>query len=482
MSRRATDELVALLRGTLRGSVSAAPTTLEGLSHDFGGLYCKRPRVVVRPAGTADVVHVMRTARQQGIPVGVRAGGHSLSGQSLVRDGILLDMRAMHRIHAIDAADLSFDVEPGVVWHDLVIRTSAIGLIPPVLTGTLRTTVGGTHSIGGLGHASFRHGSQIDHCLSFEIVTGDGEVRQCSATENVALFQHALGGLGLFGVITRIRGRLRRVPAFVRQYTLLYSNRGVLLDDLRRVAAAQRADGAGAYGTRFLDKWLYTMDLTVESPTDDAVGDEAALDGLRPSRVAGAVTRPVREQLLRYELVDAGEPRNHVQAGGNPWVDSLLPAEAVAPFFTEALARLPRVLRDNSTLLAWPLDGDLFTRPLLRRPSGRALQLASIFPNVPAALVADAKVVMTGISDLADSYGGTRYAYGWMEQNLHRWSSHYGDAWATIRRLKAQYDPDGLLAHDRFFATPPVASTPASAVSGRPVLRSSDAAHEPLHA
>ena len=466
--------LVRQLRPLLRGPMSDAPATLEALSHDFGGLCSKRPALVVRPASTEDVVHVVRAAREHDVAVGVRAGGHSLSGQSLVQDGILLDMRALQRVHAINAEDEWFDVDPGVVWHDLVQRTVPLGLLPPVLTGTLRTTVGGTHSIGGLGHASLRHGSQIDHCLAFEIVTGTGEVYQCSEREHPELFQHALGSLGLFGVITRIRGRLRRVPAYVRQHTLYYASRAALLRDLQLLASTSVAAGAGAYGTRWRGKWLYTLDLTTECAAHERAGCDTVLEGLSPGRIAATVTRPVREQVLRYELVDAGEPRNHVPAGGNPWVDSLLPVDAVAPFFSAALARLPDELRDHTTLLAWPLDGTRLARPMLRRPPGRALALASLFPTLPPELVAHGQRVMCDIADIADALGGMRYVYGWMPQDLSHWSSHYGALWPTICALKARHDPEALLARDRFATAPtaPIATTfdarvPVTAGNGR---------------
>src|SRR5918992_1039110 len=113
--------------------------------------------------------------------------------------GVVIDMSTLNQIHSI-TPDRAV-VDAGVVWRDLLLVTTPAGLTPPVLTDYTRLTVGGTLSVGGVSGRSYRHGAQVDNVLELQVVTGEGQLLTCSATENQRLFEAALAGLGLCAVI-----------------------------------------------------------------------------------------------------------------------------------------------------------------------------------------------------------------------------------------------------------------------------------------
>lgn len=441
----ASSRLPALLRGTVRGSVSDSPVLLDSLSTDFGGLVRKRARVIVRPSCTEDVARVIGIACSEGISVSTRGTGHSLSGQSLSDDGILLDMRSLSSVHVVDAEARCFDADPGVAWHDLVSRTLSHGLLPPVLTATLRTTLGGTHSVGGIGHASFLYGTQADNCLGLEVVTGNGEVRWCSSIHYPELFEHALCGLGQLGVITRVQGRLRPVGVAVRHRVLVYADRARMLEDVRRAAAQRLGDAIGAYGAPRGGKWVYTIHLDSECEPGDPPDARNKFAALRPDRIITVPDRPVRAHLLERGSVSDGDPRNEAQPGANPWVDAILPADAVEAYFRAVEDLLPTELLSRCTMIAWPLDGKRLTRPLFRRPAVDDLMVASFFPVLTCESLGAGAAIMSRVSELARSHGGTCYLYGWVDLDLDAWAGHFGEAWPVLARLKDRYDPDTVL-------------------------------------
>jgi FAD/FMN-containing dehydrogenase len=106
---------------------------------------------------------MVRFCRSIGIRIGARGQAHTTYGQAQVQDGVVIEMRALNRIHCLQSDYASVDA--GLTWRDLLCATVVRGLTPPVLTDYLPLTVGGTLSIGGISGTSYRNGAQVDNTL-----------------------------------------------------------------------------------------------------------------------------------------------------------------------------------------------------------------------------------------------------------------------------------------------------------------------------
>ena len=173
----------------------------------------RRPAAVVRVADANDVVAVVNYARDHGIELAVRSGGHSAAGHSTVDGGIVIDLRDMKSLE-IDAANRTAWAETGLTAIEYTTATVEHGLA----TGfgdTGSVGIGGLTTGGGVGYLGRLHGLTIDNVLAADVVTADGRLRRVDAEHEPDLFWAIRGGGGNFGVVTRFQYRL----ADVRQFT-----------------------------------------------------------------------------------------------------------------------------------------------------------------------------------------------------------------------------------------------------------------------
>ena len=169
----------------------------------------KRPAIIARCAGTPDVVRAVNFARENGLLLAIRGGGHNIAGNALCDGGIVIDLSQM-KAATVDAGKRRVTIEAGATLADLDAATQAHGLATPVginsTTGIAGLTLG-----GGFGWLSRKFGMTIDNLESAEVVTATGEVVRASATEHPDLFWALRGGGGNFGVVTRFEFRLHPV-------------------------------------------------------------------------------------------------------------------------------------------------------------------------------------------------------------------------------------------------------------------------------
>ena len=172
----------------------------------WNGMIDRSPAIIVRPTSTAEVVAAVNLARDNGIVLAVRGGGHNAAGLGMCDDGVVIDLSAMRNVR-VDAAKRIAYVQGGALWRDLDAATHSHGL---ATTGGLisSTGVGGLTLGGGLGWMMRQHGLACDNVIAAEIVTADGQVRRASATENPDLFWAIRGGGGNFGVVTTFEFKL----------------------------------------------------------------------------------------------------------------------------------------------------------------------------------------------------------------------------------------------------------------------------------
>jgi len=166
---------------------------------------------VVRPASVEQVAEAFAEARARGLTVGPRGAGQSYGDAALNDGAVTLDLTALDRILAWDPASGVVRVEPGVSIGRLWRATLADGWWPPVVPGTMRTTLGGGVAMNIHGKNNWRAGPIGDHVRSFDLLLPDGTLRRCSRTTEPELFHAAIGGFGMLGVITAIELQLKRV-------------------------------------------------------------------------------------------------------------------------------------------------------------------------------------------------------------------------------------------------------------------------------
>jgi FAD/FMN-containing dehydrogenase len=208
-----TDALMEL-RGEFRGEiVEPGDTAYDERRAVFNGMFDRRPRVILRPAGAADVIRAIGLARTSGLPLAIRAGGHSVAGFSAVDDGIVLDMRAMTGIR-VDPDAHTVRAQAGLDWGAFDRETLAFGL---AVTGGRVTSTGVVgFTLGtGSGWLERKFGFAADNLIRADVVTAEGEIVTATEDENAELLWGLRGGGGNFGVVTEVEFRLHPLSPIV---------------------------------------------------------------------------------------------------------------------------------------------------------------------------------------------------------------------------------------------------------------------------
>ncbi|HUR15347.1 MAG TPA: FAD-binding oxidoreductase [Mycobacteriales bacterium] len=201
------DEALAELRMAIRGDVITPEDPLyAAVRPAYNGMHPGRPGLVVRASGAADVLDTIAFARDRGVVVAVRGGGHSVAGLSSVDGGLLLDLERMNGV-VVDPDARTAVVQGGALWGDVDRETQAFGLVAP--GGVVSDTgVAGLALGGGEGWVRRAYGLSCDNLLSAQIATADGRLLTASETENTDLYWAIRGGGGNFGVATSMTFRL----------------------------------------------------------------------------------------------------------------------------------------------------------------------------------------------------------------------------------------------------------------------------------
>lgn len=175
----------------------------------WNAMVAKKPALIARCRGTSDVVRCVNFAREHGLLLSVKGGGHNIAGTSLCEGGLTIDLSLMRGVF-VDQATKTVRAQGGCLIGDVDRETQLHGLAT-VLGFVSETGLGGLTLGGGFGYLSRRFGWTVDNLLEVEIVTADGRLRRASREENPDLFWAISGGGGNFGVVTWFTYRLHPI-------------------------------------------------------------------------------------------------------------------------------------------------------------------------------------------------------------------------------------------------------------------------------
>ena len=216
------DATIQELRDAVRGEiVTPADAGYAEACRIWNGAHDdRRPALVVRCEGAADVIAAVGFARSNDLTIAVRGGGHSIAGFSTCDGGIVIDLGQMNDVH-VDPAARRATVGPGAVWAEVDHETQAHGL---ATTGGLVSTTGvaGYTLGGGIGWLMRKHGLACDNLVGAEVVTADGRLVRASESENADLFWGLRGGGGNFGIVTQFELRVHPVGPMVYAGPIFY--------------------------------------------------------------------------------------------------------------------------------------------------------------------------------------------------------------------------------------------------------------------
>jgi FAD/FMN-containing dehydrogenase len=301
-TERLSDDALSDFDAQLRGpALAAGDPGLAEVRAPFNAMHTGTPALTIECSGAADVIDAVRFARERGLAVAVRGGGHSIAGLSTIDGGMLIDLSPMRGVQ-IDPVRRLAHVQGGALWGDVDREAQAFGLATP--GGVVSDTgVAGLTLGGGYGWLRRKYGLSSDNVVEAQVVCADGVVRTASENENADLFWAIRGGGGNFGIVTAFSFRLHPVGPIVAFSGTFYPLEEV--DDVMR--------GWRAFVTEAPPEITSTC-VTITFPADPGM-PEAIHD--RPCIIVGAVhtgdpaeampkLQPLRE--LGTALVDLSQP------------------------------------------------------------------------------------------------------------------------------------------------------------------------------
>jgi FAD/FMN-containing dehydrogenase len=204
------DEAVQAFQASLRGQlIRPGDEGYDQARAVWNAMIDRRPALIARCAGVADVISAVNFARTNGLKVAVRGGGHNVAGTAVADGALVVDLSSMKGIR-VDPVARTVRAEGGVTWAELDLETQAFGLA--TTGGTVSPTgIAGYTLGGGLGWLMKSFGLACDNLLSADVVTADGRLLNASATEHADLFWGLRGGSGNFGIVTSFEYRLQEV-------------------------------------------------------------------------------------------------------------------------------------------------------------------------------------------------------------------------------------------------------------------------------
>jgi FAD/FMN-containing dehydrogenase len=472
MSLSASHPSVVSTQGRLDATIDGRVIVPGDADYDqaravYGG-FDGRPAAIVRPAHATDVSQAVSLARDQGLALAVRSGGHSLAGHSTIDGGVVLDLRDLRRLE-IDAAQRTAWAQTGLTAGAYTTAVGAHGLATS-FGDTASVGIGGLTLGGGIGYLVRKHGLTIDDLLAAELVTADGQLLRVDAETHPELFWAIRGGGGNFGVATRFRFRLHEVPSILGGMLLLPATPEVVAavvaeaeaapEELSVIANIMRAPPMPpvpepAHGKLVVMAqvcWAGDLDAGERVMTRFRGLAPPILDLVQPMPYAGI-----------YQLTD-GRPEPDHEALRSRFLDAVdLPtAEAIVEHLQAATAPVAvaqlRVL--GGAMARVPADATAFAH---RRR--RILAAVAAVWERPEETPVHQAWVDGLVAALAQGDPGAYVNFVGDEGQVRVREAYPGSTWERLVAVKRRYDPDNLFRRNQNI--PPAPHAPGGRRSER---------------
>jgi len=438
---------ISQLRSRLNGRVIAPDDPgYDDARKVFSGAIDRRPAVIARVADASDVAHVVSLARESGLELAVRGGGHSGAGHGVSQGGIVLDLAELRGLE-IDAADRTAWAETGLTAGEYTTAAAAHGLA----TGfgdTGSVGIGGITLSGGIGYLVRKHGLTIDDLLAAEVVTADGRLLRVDAETHPDLFWAIRGGGGNFGVATRLKFRLHELGTVVGGMLLLPATPEVIVgfvaaaedapDELSTIASVMPAPPLPFVPAEQHGR-LVVMATLAHAGAPDA-GERA----VAPFR---ALAEPILDMVrqMPYPDIYPPEPEDYhpLPAVRTTFVDRVdrRMAETILEHLGAATARMAatqlRVL--GGAVARVPADATAFAH----RSSRIMVNVAAMYEQPDEAALHEGWVAeLAGALQQPDAGAYVGFLGDEGEERVR--AAYPGATWDRLAQVKARYDPTNL--------------------------------------
>jgi len=447
------DAALADLARDFRGElIRPGDPPYEAARRVWNGAIDRRPALVARCTGVADVRAAVRFARERDLLVAVRGGGHNVAGTATCDGGIVIDLSSMKGLW-VDPVARTARAQAGLLWGEVDRETQVFGLATPggivTHTGIAGLTLG-----GGLGWLMRRYGLTIDNLLSADVVTADGEVLHASADEHADLFWGLRGGGGNFGVVTSFEYRLHPVGPIVlagvmlhpaaRAREVLASYRAFVAtapDELMTIVILTTAPPAPFLPTSVHGQPVVIIGACYAGPVDDG---ERAIAPLRRVGPPLADTIGPTPYVSHQALLDPGVPHGL----GYSWKSEYV-AALTDPLIETLAEQAWRAATPQSYTIIFHLGGavarqDAEASAFEDRRARHAVNIDAVWSEpgqAPACMVWTRDFWET----IRPHSTGRVYVNFLGEEGQDRVRAAYGDVkYERLRALKRTYDPTNL--------------------------------------
>ncbi len=422
----------------------------------------RHPALIVRCLGAADVVACVNVAREHGLPLSIKGGGHNIAGLAVCEGALMLDMSLMRGVW-VDPAERAARAQAGCLLGDIDRETQLHGLAA-VLGFVSNTGCAGLTLGGGFGYLTRRFGWTSDNVASIDLVTADGRLVRASERENGDLFWALRGGGGNFGVATSFEYKLHAVGPDVLAGAIAW--RGEEADrvlemyrslatqaprELTCVAGLRLAPPAPWLAKDVHGKPIVALFVCYSGPLAD--GEEV----IAPIKAFGTPVGDViqkRSYVSQQALLDATQPKGRRYYWKSEYVHALEPG-----LFRRAIEHAARIGSPHSAILIFPLDGAMNEVAEDQSAAGNrdavaVLNIASAWEHATddAENIEWAREAWRGMRRF--STGGTYVNFLTEEEGDDRIRAAYRTNYARLAEIKARWDPSNLFRTNKNITQP----------------------------
>ena len=453
------EKAVAELKGQVRGDVILpGDERYDEARKVYNAMIDKRPAIIVRCTGIADVIAAVKAAHADGLEIAVRGGGHSVPGFGTADDALVVDLGRMKGIR-VDPAAKTVRAEGGCTWGDFNHATHAFGL---ATTGGIISTTGiaGLTLGGGIGYLTRGAGLSLDNLRSADVVLADGSFVTASEAENPDLFWALRGGGGNFGIVTNFEYRLHPIKNIVGGPMFFE------VDDARDVMRAYDSYITNApreLGAFFAWQIAPPLPFIPENRHGDTMcvlvvcwtgAPEQAKRVFAPLRDAAPVVAEYVGPMPYPALNSAFD--GLVPPGLQHYWKAVFVKELTGEAIEAHMKHGPKVPVVNSTVHMYPINGAVHdvapdATAFGHRDAKYAAVVAGMWPD-PTQNEANIRWVRDYYKALAphsEEGGYINFAAG---DDMNRVGANFGRNYDRLRTVKAKYDPLNVFRHNQNIA------------------------------